>query len=66
MQINGLIPIKFSTDQDMASLYFLRMLIIFYSLSFVKLAAIIIGFDLSTPKKAYFRCLGNSFIINPS
>ena len=70
MQIEGLIPFKASTDQAMASLYFLRILIslcsFFYFLFFVKPAAMITGCALSFPKKAYFKCLGNSFIINPS
>ena len=65
MQIDGLIPFKSSTDQAMASLCFLRISISFYSLSSVKSIAIIIGFYLSAPKKAYFRCLSNSFKINP-
>ena len=62
MQIAGLIPFKFSTDQAMASLYFLRIFINFFSFSYVKSVAIIIDCALSAPKKAYFRCLGNSFI----
>ena len=66
MQIDGLIPFKFSTDQAMASLYIFRIPISFYSLSSIKSATIITCFDLSAPKKAYFRCLGNSFRINPS
>ena len=66
MQIVGLIPFKSPTDQAMASLCYLRISISFYSLLYVKSTAIITGFDLSTPKKAYFRCLGNSFRINPS
>ena len=66
MQIVVLIPFKSSTDQAMASLCYLRISISFNSLSSVKPAAIITGFDLSTPKKAYFRCLDNSLRINPS
>ena len=66
MQIVRLVPFKSSTDQAMASLCYLRISISFSALSSVKPAAIIIGFDLSAPKKAYFRCLGNSFRINPS
>ena len=31
-----------------------------------KSADMINGFDFSASKKAYFKCLGNSFIINPS
>ena len=52
MQIEGLIPFKSSTDQAMASLYFLRIRSSFYSFSSVKLAAMITGFDFSDPKKA--------------
>ena len=66
MQIDGVIPFKSSTEQAMASLCFLRISISFYSLSYVKSVAIITSFDLSAPKKAYFKCLGNSFRINPS
>ena len=66
MQIEGLIPFKYYTDQAMASLYFLRILINFYSFSSVKSAAMIIGCALSAPKKPYFTCLGSSFIINSS
>ena len=66
MKIDGLIPFKSSTDQAMVSLYFMRISISFHSLSSGKSAAIITSFDLSTPKKAYFKFLGNSFIINPS
>ena len=66
MQIDGLVPFKSSTDQAIASLYFLRISISFFSLSSVKSVAIITGFDLSAPKKTYFGFLGNSFRINPS
>ena len=66
MHIEGQIPFKSSTDQDMASLYFLRILISFCSFSYVKLVDTITGFDFSASKKAYFRCLGNSFRLNPS
>ena len=65
MQIDGLIPFKSSTYQAIASLYLLRISTSLCSLSFVKSAAIITGFDISTPRKAYFKCLGNSFRINP-
>ena len=65
MQIDGLIPFKSSSDRAMASLYFLRILISFYSFSIVKSTAIITSCALSAPKKTYFRCLGNSFRINP-
>ena len=53
MQIEGPVPFKSSTDQDMASL---RILISFYSFSFVKLVVMIICCALSAPKKAYFKC----------
>ena len=43
MQIKGLISFKSSTDQAMASLYFLRILISFCSFSTVKSAAMITG-----------------------
>ena len=66
MQIVGLIPFKSSTDQAMASLCCLRIFISLSSLSSIKSAAIITSFHISTPKKAYFRCLGNSFGIIPS
>ena len=66
MQIDGLILFKSSIDQAIASLRFLRILISYYSFSSVKSAAINTGCALSAPKKAYFTCLGNSFIINPS
>ena len=65
MKIVGLIPFKSSTYQAMAFLYFMRILISLCSFSSVKLAAIITSCALSASKKAYFRCLGNSFIINP-
>ena len=65
MQIYGLILFNSSTDQAIASLCFLRNSVSLCSLSSIKSAAIITGFDLSVPKKAYFKCLGNSFIINP-
>ena len=65
MLIEGLIHFKSFTDQAMASLYFMRILINLCSFSSIKSADMIIGFDFSTPKKAYFRCLGNSFRLNP-
>ena len=64
MKIEGVIPFKSSTDQAMTSLYFLRTPISFCSFSTVKSAAMIIGCALSAPKKAYFRCLGNSLRIS--
>ena len=66
MHIEGPIPFKSSTNQTISSLYFLRISISFCSFSFVKSTYMITSFDFSTLKKAYFRCLGNSFKINPS
>ena len=66
MQIEGLIPFKSSIDQAMASLYFLRILISFYSFSTVKSAAMITSCALSAPKKTYFKCLGHSLRISLS
>ena len=54
-----------SIDQAIASLYFLRIFISFNSLSYVNSTAIIIDLDFSASNKAYFKCLGNSFKINP-
>ena len=65
MHIEGLVPFKSSTYQEIASLYFMRIFISLCSFSFVKSTDMITGFDFSTPKKAYFRCLSNYFIINP-
>ena len=65
MQIEGLIPFKSSTNQTMTSLYFLRTLISFYFFCTIKSVAMITGCALSAPKKAYFKCLGSSFRINP-
>ena len=53
MKIEGLIPFKSSTNQAMASLYFLRILISFYLFPTVKSVAMITGCALSAPKKAY-------------
>ena len=66
MQIEGLIPFKSSIDQAISSLYFLRISRSFYSSSSINAANIITGFAFSGPKKAYFKCLGNSFKVNPS
>ena len=63
--IEGLIPFKSYIDQAMAPLYFLRMSSSFCSLCFVKSADMITGLDFPASRKAYFRCLGNSFIIKP-
>ena len=52
MQIEGLVPFKSSTNQAMTFLYFLRILISFYSFSIIKLATMITGCSLSAPKKA--------------
>ena len=64
MQIEGLFPFKSSTDYAMASLYFLRIPINFYSFSTIKSAAMITSCAVLAPKKAYLRCLGNSLRIN--
>ena len=55
MQIEGLIPFKSSTDQAIASLYFLRISNSFCSLSSINAADIITGFSFFGPKKAYFN-----------
>ena len=65
MEIEGPIPLKSSTGQAMTSLYFMRIPASFCSFSIVKSTAMIAFCALSTPKKAYFRCLGNSLRINP-
>ena len=65
MQIEGLIHFKSSTDQAIASLYFLRISINLCSSNSVNAADVITGFAFSGPKKAYFKCLGNSFKVNP-
>ena len=52
MQIEGLIHFKSSTEQAIASLYFLRIFISFSSLSSVNSIAIITGLDFLAPKKA--------------
>ena len=64
MQIEGLIPFKSSTNQAIASLYFLRISNSLCSSSTVNAADIITGFAFSGPKKAYFKCQGNSFKVN--
>ena len=66
MQIEGLIPFKSYADQAIASLYFMRISNRFYSLCFVKSVDLITSFDFSASRKAYFKCLGNSFRIDPS
>ena len=66
MQIEGLIPFKSSIDQAIASLYFLRIFNSFSSSSSVNAAEITTGFAFSGSKKAYFKCLDNSFNVNPS
>ena len=65
MKIEGLIPFKSSIDQAIASLYFMRISSSFCSLCSVKSADMITGFDFSASRKAYFKCLGNSFRVNP-
>ena len=66
MQIEGLIPFKSSIDQAIASLYFLRISNSLCSSCSVNTADIITGFAFSGSKKAYFKCLGNYFKVNPS
>ena len=66
MHIKGLVLFKSSIDQEIAYLYFLRVSGNFSSLSSVNAAEIITGFAFSGSKKAYFKCLGNSFKVNPS
>ena len=66
MQIEGQIPFRSSIDQAIASLYFLRISNGFYSSSSFNAADIITSFAFSSPKKAYFKCLGNCFKVNPS
>ena len=66
MQIEGLIPFRSSIDQAIVSLYFLRISSGFYSSSSFNAADIITIFAFSSPKKAYFKCLGYSFKVNPS
>ena len=66
MQIKGLIPFKSSIDQAIASLYFMRISNSLCPSSSFNAADIIIGFTFSGSKEAYFKCLGNSFKVNPS
>ena len=66
MHIKGLVLFKSSIDQEIAYLYFLRVSGSFSSSSSVNAAEIITGFAFSGSKKAYFKCLGNSFKVNPS
>ena len=66
MQIEGLIPLRSSIDQAIASLYFLRILSSCCSSILFNAADIITGFSPSGSKKEYFRRLGNSFNINLS
>ena len=66
MKIEGLIPLKSSTDQAMASLYFMRIFNSFNSFYSVKSAAIITSYALSALKKAYFKGFDSFFKDNPS
>ena len=66
MQIEGLIPFKSSTNQAISSLYFPRISNSLCSSSLFNAADIITGIAFYCPKKAYFKCLGNSFKVNPS
>ena len=54
-----------SIDQAITSLYFLRISNSFSSSSSVNAAKITTSFSFSSSKKAYFKCLGNSFNANP-
>ena len=64
--MEGPIPFKYSIDQAMVSLYFLRISNSFFDLSSVKSANVITSLDFLASRKAYFKCLGNSFKIKPS
>ena len=66
MKMEGLIPFNSSTDQAIAFLYFLRIYSPFCSSSLFNAANIITSFAFVGSKKAYFKCLGNSFKANPS
>ena len=66
IQKEGLVPLKSSIDQAIASLYFLRISSSFCSSSSVNPAEMMTGLDCSVYKKAYFKCSDNSFRINPS
>ena len=55
MQIKGLITFKYSIDQEIAPLYFLRISNSFCSSCSVNVAEIITGFAFSCSKKAYFK-----------
>ena len=66
MQIEGLIPLRYSMDQAITSLYFLRVSSSLCSSSLVSPFAMMTGFPFSGCKKAYFKCSGNSLRINPS
>ena len=65
IQIECLIPFKSSTDQGIAPLYFLRISRGLCSSSSFNAADIITGLAFSSSKKAYFKCLGHSFKVNP-
>ena len=55
MQIEGLIPFKFSIDQAIDSLYFLRISSSLCSSCSINATDIIIGLAFSGSKKAYFK-----------
>ena len=65
MQIERLIPFKSFTDQA-TSLYFLRISSSFSFSNSVNAADIITCFAFFGPKNEYFKCMGNSFKVNPS
>ena len=55
MHMEGLIPFKSSIDQEIVSLYFLRVSRGLCSSDSIKATKIITGFALSSSKKAYFN-----------
>ena len=65
MQIEELIPFKSSIDQAITFLYFLIISNSFCSSYSVNVVDIITCFAFFYSKKAYFKCLGNSFKVNP-
>ena len=55
MQIDGLIPFKYSTAQAIASLCFMRISTTSFSFSVVKSAAMITGLNFYSPKNCIFQ-----------
>ena len=66
MKIEGLIPFKSSIDQEIASLYLMRISNSLCSSSSFNAANIITCFAFSGSKKAYFKCLGTCFKVYPT